>query len=177
MASDALVRDYLGRLEAAAWPLAPDRRAELVGEVREHIEVALGEAGRGDEVTVRNVLERLGPPEEIVAAEVSAPGQTVSPGGVQGVTGARQKPIGAVEILGLLFLTLGSIFLPFVGPLIGLILVWLSDHWTRREKLVATGIVVVLLAVPIIGLMAYTTGGATSGSAPLTSPPIPQLAP
>ena len=46
MDAEGLVRDYLGRLEAASWPLAPPRRAELVGEVREHIETALSEAGR-----------------------------------------------------------------------------------------------------------------------------------
>ena len=69
MDADALVLDYLGRLEAASGRLAVDRRVELVGEVREHIATSLAEAGRHDELTVRNILERLGPPEEIVAAE------------------------------------------------------------------------------------------------------------
>ncbi len=69
MDADALVRDYLDRLETAAWRLPVDRRGELVGEVREHIATAMAEAGRSDELTVRNILERLGAPEEIVAAE------------------------------------------------------------------------------------------------------------
>lgn len=34
-------------------------------EIRGHIDDALLEAGAADEVTFRNVLERLGPPEEI----------------------------------------------------------------------------------------------------------------
>jgi len=59
MDGDELVRDYLGRLEAASWPLPPGRRTELAGEVREHIDTALAEAGRRDTVTVHNVLAIL----------------------------------------------------------------------------------------------------------------------
>ena len=71
-AATALVRDYLGRLHAAGWGLEPARREELVAEVREHIDEALRaerEAGNEGEVVVRNILERLGPPEDIVRAE------------------------------------------------------------------------------------------------------------
>ena len=59
MEPEALVSDYLGRLERAAQPLPADRRGELIAEVHEHIESALAEAGSRDEVTARNVLERL----------------------------------------------------------------------------------------------------------------------
>ena len=57
MRRDPLVDDYLRRLEAAAAGLPRDRRAELVGEIEEHVEAALDEAG-DDEAAVRNVLER-----------------------------------------------------------------------------------------------------------------------
>jgi HAAS domain-containing protein len=60
---------YLADPDKAASRILPERRRELVGEVREHIEFALAEAGRTDESTVRNVLERLGSPDEIVTAE------------------------------------------------------------------------------------------------------------
>jgi uncharacterized membrane protein len=66
--AEALVIEYLGRLEAAARSLPASRRAELSGEVRQHIEMALAEAGGRDDVTVRNVLDRLGPPDDIVDA-------------------------------------------------------------------------------------------------------------
>lgn len=80
-----LVGEYLGRLDASASSLTPERRAELVAEVREHIAQALqAEAPGGDsvdaapksvgalsEATVRNMLDRLGPPEEIVRAEAA----------------------------------------------------------------------------------------------------------
>ncbi len=76
MEAEALVSDYLGRLERAAQPLPADRRrGELIAEVHEHIESALAEAGSRDEVTARNVLERLGAPEEIVAAETGSGGE------------------------------------------------------------------------------------------------------
>jgi len=159
MDGEGLVRDYLGRLEAAGWPLAVDRRAELVAEVREHIEAAISEAGRDDEVTVRNILERLGLPEEIVATE--ADHGTATPqwtGGQQVGAAVGSSPWGAVEIIALLLLTLGAVFLPFVGPVLGLVFVWASTQWTRRAKLVATVIVAVLLLVPIIGLLAVRVG-------------------
>lgn len=146
MDADALVRDYLGRLGAAAWRLTVDRRAELVGEVREHIATALAEAGRRDELIVRNILERLGPPEEIVAAErepdAAAPALAAVP-----PTGANvaRAPWGAVEIVALLLLTVGAVLLPFVGPLLGLVFMWNSARWTQRKKLVATAIVLTLL--------------------------------
>ena len=67
MRRDPLVDDYLRRLEAAAADLPRERRAELVGEIEEHVDTALAEGG-DDETAVRNVLERLGSPEEIAAA-------------------------------------------------------------------------------------------------------------
>ena len=62
---DALIADYLGRLRAAAWPLPSVRRTELEAEVSEHIEAGLEAEGGRTEVAVRNVLERLGAPEDI----------------------------------------------------------------------------------------------------------------
>jgi hypothetical protein len=151
--AEALVNDYLGRLDAAAGSLPASRRAELAGEMRQHIEMALNEAGSRDEVTVRNVLDRLGPPDEIVDAERdpdgTPPGWTVSmPGSVAGHTGW-----GGTEIVAILLLTLGAIFLPIIGPLLGLIFVWASTQWTTGQKLIATAIVVVLAILPIVLLL------------------------
>lgn len=165
MEADALVRDYLGRLEAAAWPLAAERRAELLVEVREHIEAALAEAGSRDEVTARNMLERLGAPEEIVAAEAEVGGTTRwSP--APAVAPERRPQWGLIEVGAILFLTLGAYFLPVVGPIIGLVLVWLSSEWTTRQKTVASVIALVLLVLPILlllGLTAGSGGGSVNG--------------
>lgn len=163
MDGDELVRDYLGRLEAASWPLPESRRAELAGEVREHIETALAEAGRRDDVTVRNVLERLGRPEEIVAGEPDAESSTPAPWAAAPVGVATSSTWGGVEIAAILFLTVGAFVVPLFGPALGLALVWLSGRWTTREKLIATGIVVVIFVLPILGLLA---GGGQSPTSP-----------
>jgi uncharacterized membrane protein len=158
MDGDELVRDYLGRLEAASWPLPPDRRAELAGEVREHIETALAEAGRRDAVTVHNVLERLGRPEEIVATEVES-----EPAAPRWNDPARPGPTetasrwGPTEIAAILFLTVGAFVAPILGPVAGLVLVWVSKRWTRREKTIATAIAVVVVIVPILGVLSAGT--------------------
>jgi hypothetical protein len=66
--ADPLVDDYLRRLAAAASALPAQRRDELMSEIRDHLQEALRDAPASDEAAVRNVLERLGPPEEIVSA-------------------------------------------------------------------------------------------------------------
>jgi uncharacterized membrane protein len=150
MDDEPLVRDYLGRLESAAWPLAPARRTELVGEVREHIDAALTDAGRTDEVTVRNVLERLGPPEEIVAAESEGDATPQS-------RTSSSSSWGAIEIIAVLLLTVGAVFIPFVGPIVGLIFVWASTRWTVREKVIVSAIVIALLLLPLLAIIGVGT--------------------
>lgn len=182
MNGNALIVEYLASLDEAGARLSAKRRAELRDEMRDHIDAALAESGSRDEVAVRNVLDRLGSPEEIVAAELAASGAEASAGAVggpdSGVAGpaptSAQAPLtasqglGAVEIVALLFLTLGSILIPFVGPLLGLLFVWLSDRWSGMEKVVATVIVVVLLALPF-ALFFGMSAGAEVG-APQTVP-------
>lgn len=163
MNADALVQDYLGRLDAASWPLAPARRDELRAEVAGHIDAALAEAGARDEATVRNVLERLGPPEEIAAADVDPVIGASTPLSTPPLAGGSW---GALEILAILFLTLGSIFLPIVGPLVGLVFVWGSGRWTTREKRISTLIVLLLLILPVLllvgaGFSLFVSSGAT----------------
>ena len=49
------------------------RREELVSEIRDHLQEALRQTPAGDKADVRNVLERLGTPEEIAAAAADPP--------------------------------------------------------------------------------------------------------
>jgi uncharacterized membrane protein len=154
---DALVDEYLGRLEAAAQRMTPDRRRELTGEVREHISAALEQEGRSDPSTVRNVLERLGPPEEIVAAEIG-PAWAAAGGGTIGVDATRGRSWGALEIAAILLLVPGAVFLPFIGPILGIILVWMSAVWSTRVKLIATLVVVVLIVLPVALLLSLRAG-------------------
>lgn len=155
MGTDALIDEYLGRLAAAAGRLSADRRAELVDEVREHIAAALAEAGRSDEVTVRNVLERLGQPEDIVAAEGEPdgppPARTAAPS--LGSPVAR-TPWSAGEVVAAVLLIVVALAVPLLGPLVLLGFVWVSDRFTRRQKLLATVVIVTLLELPVLGLFA-----------------------
>jgi hypothetical protein len=63
---DRLVHDYLAALESAAAGLPPDARRDLVADIREHLDQALGSPPY-DEISVRTVIDRLGEPEEIAA--------------------------------------------------------------------------------------------------------------
>ena len=160
MEAEALVSEYMGRLEAAAEPLPPDRRGELIAEVQDHIESALAEAGIRDEVTARNVLERLGAPEEIVAVETGGQGSAASPSLAAPVV-ERSRGWGTMELAAILFLTVGAVFLPVIGPLIGMVLVWMSTVWTTRQKWIATLIVGILLVLPVVLL--FSVGGMGGG--------------
>lgn len=167
-----LVRDYLGRLHAAGWGLPPARRDELVAEVGEHIEEALRaehQAGRHGEAVVRNVLERLGPPEDIVRAESERQAYDVagappfghapfaSPGNqARPATASSWASVwGPVEIIAVLMLSAGGVVMPLIGLVVGLVLVWVSGQWTRPQKLVATG----LAMVPGLGLLTILLTG------------------
>lgn len=168
MDGDALVGDYLARLRTSAEALPGLRRAELEAEVAEHIETALETAGSRDELTVRNVLERLGPPADIIAAEFGASR------GQESVAGQMRPAIersrwGPIEILAVLFLLVGGFVIPIIGPLVGLVLAWFSSQWTRREKVIAT-----VIATAIVGGTALMIG---LPAIDLSTGPITHLSP
>jgi hypothetical protein len=134
---DPLVEDYLRRLDAAAYPLGEDRRGELMAGIREHIEAAIESGEAHDEASLRALLDRLGDPDEIVAAaRDDGSGGTPYPLGTAAPVTYRRAGIG-LEITAALFLTVGSVLL-VVGWLVGVVLVWSSRRWTLGEKLVAT---------------------------------------
>ena len=148
--TNKLVEDYLRRLEHAAAPLNGSRRAELVAEIREHIDEALLEAGAADEVAVRNVLERLGSPEDIAAA-AGAP--------ATGPTGQT----GKLEIATLIVLAV-----PFVGWLVGIPLLLLSKAWASREKALAAFLV---FAPLFLGFVLALSGSESGASSPVDTHP------
>lgn len=76
--TDPLVDDYLRRLDAAASALPAHQRDELVSQIRDHLQEALRQTPSGDKAAVRNILERLGPPEEIAAAAEPPPDEIVA---------------------------------------------------------------------------------------------------
>ena len=140
--SNPIVADYLRQLERASASLPRARRSELLAEIREHIDDALLEAGSADEVAVRNVLERLGSPDEIVAAAGPASGPT--------------RRAGVLEIVALVALAV-----PVVGTFVGIPLLIVSAAWSRSDK--AIGAIVSVMPVLTIGFL-YAGLGASETS-------------
>ena len=134
MQAERLVDDYLSRLEEAAAHLQRSRRAELIAEIREHIEAALHEEDAASEVVVRNVLERLGPPEEIVEAAAEPTPE------------AEQRPTGKLEVAAMV-----TLVVPFIGWLFGIAMVLISKAWSNREKTIGTALAL-LAVVPFLTL-------------------------
>lgn len=69
---DQLVEEYLRRFDNASVFLSDERRAELRQEIVEHIEAGTEEAQAVHADAVRAVLDRLGPPADIVASETDS---------------------------------------------------------------------------------------------------------
>jgi hypothetical protein len=154
-----LAEDYLGRLEALAHPLSPRDRHELLTELRSHLEAGLPQGTTDSDV--RNLLDDLGSPEDIVAAAGADPGP---------------HAWGALELIAVLCLTAGAVLLPVVGPLVGICLAWASVRWTRREKTVATVLTFLpLLALALGGIVALSGSAHPGPAVPVT--PIPSIVP
>lgn len=157
MQTDELIRDYVKRLDEAAATLSAKRRAELVDEVREHIDAAIAARGEPGEADVRNILERLGAPEEIVAAEFD----TNAHGAAIPSAPMDRARFGLVEVAALMLVTIGAFALPLIGPAVGIGLTWMSSVWSPRQKALVTGLAVVVFVVPILGLAVSGASGST----------------
>ena len=118
--ADQLIDQYVTRLEAALSSVAPARRSELVADVRKHIAEARSELAGETDADVLNILDRLGDPAEMAAAEMERT-EPAAPG---------RKESRVLEIASIVLLLL---FWP-----VGVILLWLSKTWTTRDKLIGT---------------------------------------
>ena len=133
---DQLVTDYLARLRTASTALPPERRDELHEEIGNHIATARATSTATDEAVMRTLLDRLGQPEVIVAAALDDASST----------GARPHQVSThsastwLELAAVLMLTVGS-FVPVLGWLVGVMLLWVSSLWTKTEKVAATLVV------------------------------------
>jgi ribose/xylose/arabinose/galactoside ABC-type transport system permease subunit len=162
---DAVVADYLHRLDASAWSLPYDRRVELVGEIAEHIQQARAVGAVTTESSLLELLDRLGDPEEIIAA--AREGEPVGPATSYPSPPPLQYRVPGIglEIAAVLLMTVGSL-IPFVGWVVGTILLWTSRRFRVGEKILMT------LVVPggpfiFVGL-AVLVGGQTCSSGSLT---------
>lgn len=140
-----LIQDYLKDLENEAAMLPTRTRRNLLTEIRAHLREAIAEGASG-EADVRNLLDGLGNPREIVAAARSDMGEP----SVVARPGLREA--GAI-----LLLVVGGIVPPVIGWLVGVALLWSSKAWTPRHKLLGTLVVPGGLLAPVL-LLSLQTG-------------------
>jgi hypothetical protein len=167
--TDPLADDYLRRLDAAASALPAHRREELVSEIRGHLQEGLRQAPAGDETAVRNMLERLGPPEEIVSAatDPAAPDQLV---------GAFRETNGSAIVS----VVLGVLWFAGIGSLLALVFGYKARREIKNSAgsqkgsgLATAGIIlgwigIAILLVAVAGGVALVVGSASGpGGAPV----------
>jgi uncharacterized membrane protein len=141
---------YLEELKLAAASLPPERRAELLAQISEHLDTEL--AGVRDAEAAREVLQRLGEPGDVVAeAEVD-------------LQPADPNRSTAAELIALLLMGLGSFALPLIAPGVGVLIMRSSPRWTPHEIRVSAGIIGVG-AIALVALVVLAASGATSGAA------------
>jgi hypothetical protein len=157
-ATHPLAADYLRRLRAAARHLPADRLDDLCAEIESHLAEAIP-PGASD-ADALEVIERLGPPREIVEAEQPRRDARVDEG-----------PRTWREWAAIVLLALGG-FVFGIGWLAGLVLLWSSRAWTLRDKLIGTLIVPGGLAavVPALLIVSLPSKQICRGFAPRISP-------
>ncbi|MFD5466468.1 hypothetical protein ACFWIQ_27080 [Kitasatospora sp. NPDC127059] len=145
-----LVRAHLDAVARSTATLPPERRRELLADLREHIEISLTDTPL-TEATVRAVLEQLGTPRQIADAALAEEGQTPP----------APEPAGRTNLtLALAVLALPLALIPVAGPVLGFasavlaaVRVSRSRQWTRREKRQAALLLLSpLLLTPAIAL-------------------------
>jgi Protein of unknown function (DUF1700) len=159
-AADRLVDEYLKRLDDELEGLPRSRRRELVEEIAEHIAEARSALPREGEAEIRTLLEQVGDPADIAAEARER-------------VGTRPRRAGVREILALILLLVGG-FVFVVGWFVGLVLLWVSEAWTTREKVVGTLIVPGGL-LPAYLLLTGAVGGYTESCSGETDPATGQV--
>lgn len=150
--ADQRVNDYLRELRNELSDLPRTSRQEVLDEIGEHIAEARNELGAENETTIRNVLERLGDPATIADEARQR-------------FGVERRPVGWREIAALVLLPVGGVILPLFGWFVGLILLWASDAWTTRQKLLGTFVIPGGLLIPV-GMLFVATSSVETCSGP-----------
>lgn len=138
---DDLIEGYLRHLNTALGDLPGARRREVVEEVAEHIAEARADLLLESEAAVRNLLERVGDPDEIAAE-------------ARDRFGVRPRGGGIREISAIVLLLVGG-FVLVIGWFVGVVLLWASEAWTTRDKLIGT-FVVPLGLLPLLYALTFS---------------------
>lgn len=146
-----LTDSYLAQLQEEARQLPADQAAEMVADIREHLSAAT--AGDASEAHTREVLDRLGSPQALVAEALgeagNAPAAPTPPPASQSpyadiLAAARRRATPSTTWSGrettaiacLIGAEVGIILFPLAAGawLVGLISLATSRTWTSREK-------------------------------------------
>lgn len=145
--ADNSVGRYLGRLDQELRSVPAQRRREVMQEIAGHIAAARAELVAETEADVLTILDRVGDPVEIAAD-------------ARDRFGVPERRSSWREVAALILLPFGGVIIPVAGWFVGVFFLWVSDAWTRREKLIGTLIVPGGLLLP---LMLLTIGASASG--------------
>ncbi|MFF0275479.1 HAAS signaling domain-containing protein [Streptomyces sp. NPDC094447] len=145
-----LAAAYLDAVARETAELPAERRAELLADLREHIEVS----GAEGEEQLRAVLAGLGEPRTVAASALAEEAP------------ARRAPVagaGRGRLTAILLGASGVLLLlnPWVGALAliaALVLLWSAPLWTGRQKALGTAAGV---AVPVVVLLGALLGAAS----------------
>jgi hypothetical protein len=134
-----LAAEYLQRLRRAGRCLPPGRRRELLAEIEGHLSEAIDPSA--SDAQALTVLDKLGEPEAIIAAETQHPD-------------ALPDGRGTRTWTAIILLLFGG-FIFGLGWVAGLVLLWGSRAWTMREKWIGTLVIPGGLATSVlVGLIA-----------------------
>ena len=101
---DEIVEQYLSRLKEALANVRPERRQQLIESITDHIREARSALSADSEVALRDILDRVGQPEDIAAEALGD--QTASPA-LQSTWIRRRVAIAVVAAVVVVGLTLG----------------------------------------------------------------------
>ena len=165
----AIIEGYLARLDLGLVGSDPQRRRDLIEDVRAHIAEARAALADETDQDLLAICDRLGEPVDL-AGEV-------------GPATAVAQPVSAPYVWS--WLEIAAIALTVMAWPVGAILMLLSRVWTRREKVIATAIGAVTFAMgfplsapfigPVLGTLVPSLGGAapifigTLGALPLVA--------
>jgi uncharacterized membrane protein len=119
--ADQIISGYLSRLEVAVRTLPGGRGAELLDVFREHIAEARARVVDENDADLLNILDRLGDPDDIVAEERAR------------LDAGNPAPTDTRSLLDIMTVVALLIIWP-----VGVVLLWMSDAWSTRDKLIGT---------------------------------------
>jgi uncharacterized membrane protein len=138
------VDEYLQRLRRSMGDLPFERRDEILAEIDEHVSELLAETSATTDAEVRNVLDRVGDPDDIAA-------EARDRLGINQVTRSEPPRTSWPDIAALTLLVVGSLMITLasspeamlVAWMAAVVLLWISDVWSRSDKVTVTLILLV----------------------------------